>query len=422
MNAGGEATLRDSPAGPGLALRVGWRYLRARKRSRRVSFVAVSSIAGLALGVAVLITVLSIMNGFGGALRERILGSVPQVIVFDKSGAGGVPGLLAKLQGNTDVRDAAPFFETQAMVMHDGAVIGVGLFGVDPAQEAKVSIVPAHVVQGALSALSTDDTIMLGEPLAFHLGIVPGDRVTLIVPRADGRGGVQPLVVGLRLVATFEVDAEVDYSIAFVNWRTPTRLGFADAGQYGARVKVADVFAAPAIATKLGVALGAQYSVRAWTERFGALFQAVGMEKAMMGILLALVVTIASFNVVSSLVMLVDEKRGDIAVLRTMGASRQLIGRIFLAHGALIAGIGLGAGMVIGVWLAKHVSGAIRIAETLTGAHLLEGTYFTEVPSEVLWSDVGLVSLLGLAVSLAAALYPARRAARLDPVQALHRE
>lgn len=406
-----------------LPLRIGWRYLRARKRSRRVSFVALSSIAGLALGVAVLITILSIMNGFGGALRERILGSVPHVIVVSPTGADGVPALVARLARAPDVAGAAPFFETQAMVMRQGAVLGVGLFGIDPAVEQDVSIVPQHIVQGALSALrADDDTIVLGEPLAFHLGIVPGDRVTLIVPKPDGRGGVQPQLVALRLVATFEVDAEVDFSLAFVHWRLPARLGFASAGEYGARVKVADVLAAPAAASAMRAALGHSYVVRDWTDRFGQLFQAVAMEKAMMGVLLALVVTIASFNVVSSLVMLVDDKRGDIAVLRTMGASRRLIGRIFLAHGALIAGLGLGAGVLAGLWLAGHVTNLIRLAEALTGARLLEGTYFTAVPSEVHWQDVLAVALLGLVVSLGAALYPARRAARLDPVQALHRE
>ena len=414
--------MSERESGAALPLRIGWRYLRVRKRSRRVSFVALSCIAGLALGVAVLITVLSIMNGFGAALRERILGSVPQVIVSSPTMAGVLP-LVARLRRETNVSGAAPFFETQAMVMRRGAVTGVGLFGIEPTAEASVSIVPRHIVQGSLAALGeADDGIMLGEPLAFHLGVMPGDRVTLIVPTPDGRGGVQPLVIALRLVATFEVDAEVDYSLVFVHWHLPSRLGFAAAGQYGARVRIDDVLTARSIARALRESLGGRYIVHDWTERFGELFQAVGMEKTMMGLLLALVVTIASFNVVSSLVMLVDEKRGDIAVLRTMGASRRLVGRIFLAHGALIAGAGLVAGTLLGLWLARHVTMVVRFAEQLTGARLLEGTYFTSVPSQVQWPDVGAVMALGLAVSLAAALYPARRAARMDPVQALHRE
>lgn len=406
-----------------LPLRFGWRYLRARKRNRHVSFVSLSSIAGLALGVAVLITVLSIMNGFGSALRERILGSVPHVIVESPNGARGVAELVVRLRGVPGVVAAAPFFETEAMVMHDGAVLGLGLFGVDPNQERDVSIVPGHTVQGAFAALSAKQYgIVLGEPLAFHLGLVPGDRVTLVVPVPDGHGGVQPRVLSLTLVATFEVEAEVDYSLAFMHWQAVDRLGLGNAGKYGVRVKTPDVLDVQTTTTRLRTTLGKAFSVRDWTARYGALFAAVGMEKAMMGLLLALVVTIASFNVVSSLVMLVDEKRGDIAVLRTMGASRRLVGRIFLTHGALIAAIGLSLGTALGVLLAQHVGSLVAIVERLMGAQLLAGTYFSRVPSEVQLADVVAVLLLGVAVSLAAALYPARRAARLDPVQALHRE
>ncbi len=416
-----------------LAWLFGWRYLRARRRARFVSFTALSAIGGLALGIAVLITVLSIMNGFGDALRGRILGTVPHVTVMAGTDASAVPALVAQLSalaagegvpgGGRGIAGVAPFFEAQGMLMHEGNVLGVGLFGIDPAREREVSIVPSHMVRGQLAALrAIPDGVALGEPLAFHLGVVPGDRVTLLVPVPDGRGGVRPVLLSLVLAATFQVDAEVDYPLALIDWRHADALGIGAAGRYGARVRTDDVLQASEVAARLRGVLPARLRIEDWSTRFGELFAAVGMEKAMMGALLGLVVAIASFNVVSTLVMLVDDKRSDIAVLRTLGAGQRDIGRIFLTHGALIAGIGLALGVAGGVALASGVTEVVRGLEWLLGVQLLQGTYFTEVPSTVLASDVALVAALGAVVSLAAAIYPARRAAALDPVQALHQE
>ena len=416
------------PAAARLAWLFGWRYLRARRRARFVSFTALSAIGGLALGIAVLITVLSIMNGFGDALRGRILGTVPHVTVMAGREAAAVPALLARLQalvaaGEDGITGVAPFFEGQGMLMHQGNVLGVGLFGIDPARESSVSIVPAHMVRGQLEALrAVPDGVVLGEPLAFHLGIVPGDRVTLLVPVPDGRGGVRPVLLSLQLVGTFQVDAEVDYQLALIDWRHADALGISAAGRYGARVRTDDVLAAGEVAARLRSALPSSLRVEDWGARFGELFAAVGMEKAMMGALLGLVVAIASFNVVSTLVMLVDDKRADIAVLRTLGAAKQDVGRIFLVHGALIAGIGLAVGIAGGIALAKGVTDIVRGVEWLFDVRLLQGTYFTSVPSTVLASDVAIVAALGALVSLAAAIYPARRAAALDPVQGLHQD
>jgi lipoprotein-releasing system permease protein len=418
----------DTIAATRLAWLFGWRYLRARRRARFVSFTALSAIGGLALGIAVLITVLSIMNGFGDALRGRILGTVPHVTVMDGREAATVPALLAQLQsiaaaGEDGITGIAPFFEGQGMLMHQGNVLGVGLFGIDPALESRVSIVPAHMVRGQLQALrAVPDGVVLGEPLAFHLGIVPGDRVTLLVPVPDGRGGVRPVLLSLQLVGTFQVDAEVDYQLALIDWRHAEALGIAAAGRFGARVRTDDVLAAGEVAARLRAALPGTLRVEDWGARFGELFAAVGMEKAMMGALLGLVVAIASFNVVSTLVMLVDDKRADIAVLRTLGAAKQDVGRIFLVHGALIAGIGLVIGIAGGVALANGVTDIVRGVEWLFDVRLLQGTYFTSVPSTVLPGDIAIVAALGAVVSLAAAIYPARRAAALDPVQGLHQD
>ena len=411
-------------AGQRLAWLFGWRYLRARRRARFVSFTALSAMGGLALGMTVLITVLSIMNGFGNALRERILGTVPHVTVLLGHDARAVGPLLKQLQGRlrgTDISAAAPFFETQAMLMHEGSVLGVGLFGIDPQTEADVSILPEHMVRGALQNLSTvPDGVVLGEPLAFHIGVEPGDRVNLLVPLPDGYGGVRPVVISLLLVGTFQVNAEVDYKIALLDWRAVQGLGLSSAGRYGVRARVVDVLTASRTAERLRPQLSSSAQVDDWGTRYGELFAAVSMEKAMMGILLGLVVAIASFNVVSTLVMLVDDKRSDIAVLRTLGASKSTVGRIFMTHGAMIAGIGLALGVMGGIALSHSVTHVVHGVEWVLDISLLQGTYFTEVPSRVLLSDVLSVAALGLVVSLAAAIYPARRAAALDPVQGLH--
>ncbi len=418
------AALTATAAGQRLAWMFGWRYLRARRRARFVSFTALSAMGGLALGMTVLITVLSIMNGFGNALRERILGTVPHVTVLLDHDPRAVAPLLARLQGalrGPDITGVAPFFETQAMLMHEGSVLGVGLFGIDPQTETDVSILPAHMIRGTLHNLrSVPDGVVLGEPLAFHIGVEPGDRVNLLVPLPDGQGGVRPVVLSLVLVGTFQMNAEVDYKLALLDWRAVQGLGLSAAGRYGVRARVADVLAASATADRLRPLLPRSAQVTDWGSRYGELFAAVSMEKAMMGILLGLVVAIASFNVVSTLVMLVDDKRSDIAVLRTLGASTSTVGRIFMTHGALIAGIGLALGVLGGIALSHSVTHVVHGVEWLLGVSLLQGTYFTEVPSKVLVSDVLSVAALGLLVSLAAAIYPARRAAALDPVQGLH--
>lgn len=406
---------------------VGLRYTGTQKRSHFIGFISRVSMIGLTLGVAVLILVLSVMNGFDRELRQRILGMVPHAtLTAADDSLNAWPELVRRLERQPGVLGAAPFVRAEGMLAASGAVQGVLVTGIDPEYEGRVSILPQHLRQGRLEDLKAGEFgIFLGDILARSLGLVPGDRVTLVLPQASvSLAGVFPRLKRFRVLGTFSVGAELDARTAFVHLADAARLKRLESRAEGVRLKFADLFQAPAQVRRIATSLEGPYHTSDWTRTQGNLFQAIQMEKRMIGLLLFIIVAVAAFNIVSTLVMVVAEKRPDIAILRTLGASSGTILRIFIVQGGYIGCLGTLMGTGLGILLALTVTDLVAWIEGLLGIDFLsaEVYFISELPSELRWGDVALVSGASLAISLLATLYPAYRASQTQPAEALRHE
>ena len=397
----------------GLAWAMALRYLWGG-RNRYARFIAWVSLVGLALGVLVLSVVVSVMNGLGQELRSRILGTVPHALV-----APAAPGLAERLGSLEGVLGAYPFFSSAGMVAGNGAVVPVSVFGMEPRDGSRLPRVDGSLSAGTLSeALMQPAAIVLGAPIARHLGLEPGDPVALVVSEPAG-GSVHPKIKRFRLAATFAAGAELDHYLALTR-----RDGFSARererlGTDGMRVVLADPLRVGRFADALR-SMDASLSVETWQENYGELFQAVRIEKALMFLLLLLVVAVAGFNIVSGQTVLVSDKRGDIAILRTMGADGRFVTRVFLLQGVAIASAGIAVGIVLGALLAENIGYLVGVAESWLGFRMLEGSYFDVLPSLVLAGDLAVIAGLSWLLCVLAAWIPARRAARQNPVAGLH--
>ena len=402
------------------SLMLALRYLGAVRQTRGVSVISKISVFGLVLGVAALITVLSVMNGFDAELRGRILGIVPHLLLEAPVDATSesMEGARSALSAMPGVRGVARYADVRGMVTTGARVVPLGLVGIEPDAEAALSPLSGAMALGTLDSLNVEGGVVIGVPLAARLGLYPGDTLSFVLPRAVG-DTVAPLVFAAEVRGLFRLGAEPDHLVAFAHVDEVLRR--AGARPIALRVALADVFSAPGLAAALRKdPRFAAWRVRDWTDRYGELFAAVGMEKTMMGLLLGLIVAIAVFNIVASLAMVVDEKRSAIAVLRTLGASRADVVRVFVLQGALVGVAGALLGTALGVALALNVGELMYRLETLFGFRLLAGTYFDRLPSVLLASDVALVAGAALFMAVLGACYPALRAGRVDPAPALH--
>ncbi len=379
---------------------------------------------GLTLGVCVLIIVMSVMNGFDRELKQRILGMVPHATIT--SASGGMKDwqdILKQVSGHEGIVAAAPFVDGQGMLTNGSQVRGAMIYGIDPAYEEKVSIVGQHMVQGALEDLKPGKFgIVLGEIMAQSLGVTLGDKVTMVLPEANvNLAGVFPRLKRFTVVGIFSVGAEVDGSLAYINIQDAARFMRVTEGVEGIRLKMENLFAAPRLAWDIATGLPGRYYVQDWTRTQGQLFQAIQMEKTMVGLLLTLIVAVAAFNIVSTLVMVVTDKQSDIAILRTLGASPKTIMGIFMVQGSLIGVVGTLLGVVLGVIAALNVPEIISALESYLGIQFLSpDVYFISyLPSELQWRDVAVISIAGLSMSFLATLYPAWRASKTQPAEAL---
>lgn len=363
-----------------------------------------ASLGGLALGVVALTVVVSVMNGFDSELKRRILGVVPHVTVADASR----DALAPLLNGHPEVAGFAPHGAREGLLVAAERTRLVGVMGIDPDLEHEVSSIGHHLTFGSLTDLN-EGGIIIGRRLLHSIGALPGERVTLVFPRL-AQGRVTPDVLTPKIVGTFELGSELDYA-----------LGLMEIGALGAkpgvRIAVADLFAAPALSAELRAA--GISGVADWTGRYGDFFRTVKMEKVMMFVLLSMIVAIAAFNIVSSLSILVYEKQADIAILISMGADDRDIRAVFLLAGTAIGLAGTTLGILIGVPFAWFVGDVVAFVESFSGTSMLAGTYFSTVPSEVRVLDVIAIAILVLAISMAATLYPASKAAALRPVAVL---
>ena len=409
-----------------LSFYIGLRYTAAKRRNHFISFISLTSMIGLMLGVAVLIIVLSVMNGFDRELKQRILGMVPHAIIEGSGSIENWEAVDAAVEKHPRVLAAAPFIKGQGMVTGGGEVRGVLLNGILPQQERTVSIIENHMEQGSLGDLKSGEFgIIIGRFLASSLRLQLGDKITVVLPEASVTpAGVLPRLKRFTVKGVFSVGAELDGSYTLIHMDDAAKLMRTDGKAQGIRLLVDDLFAAPRVAEQAAQLLSGRYYISDWTRTHGNLFQAIRMEKTMIGLLLMFIVAVAAFNIVSTLVMVVTDKTADIAILRTMGATPARIMRIFIVQGAVIGIFGTLVGTVLGILGALNISAFISWLEVALGHQFLSAdVYFISyLPSQLLWEDVMIISGSGLAMSLLATIYPAWRASRIDPADALRYE
>ncbi|MDA7087804.1 lipoprotein-releasing ABC transporter permease subunit [Pseudomonas sp. SA3-5] len=408
---------------------IGTRYTRAKRRNHFVSFISLTSMIGLALGVLVMIVVLSVMNGFDHEMRTRVLGMVPHATIESASPIEDWRSLADKAMENPQVVAVAPFSQMQGLLTHEGKVQKVLINAVDPHEEVKVSIIGDFFQQGRLQDLEPGAfDIVIGDKAAAKLGVTLGDKITFVAPEVTVTpAGMFPRLKRFTVVGIFHVGAgEIDGYVAMTHVQDLARLQRRQADQVqGIRLKVADLFQAPRTAWELAQTLGErEYYARDWTRTHGNLYQAIRMEKAMIGLLLLLIVAVAAFNIISTLVMVVTDKKGDIAILRTLGATPGQIMAIFMVQGTVIGVVGTVIGALLGIFAALNISAAIAALERALGMRFLSSdVYFIDyLPSQLMLADVLLVCAAALVLSFLATLYPAWRAARTQPAEALRYE
>ncbi|MDE0224250.1 MAG: FtsX-like permease family protein [Gammaproteobacteria bacterium] len=393
------------------------RYLTSR-RHQYASFVNWVSFTGLALGVMVLTVVVSVMNGFDRELKSRLLGSIPHAVALPPPGQGFDKRYEPAFSDG--VVHVTRLFQGPAMISRGGVVTDLALLGVDAGEAGGLDLIADSIVEGSLDeAFEGHGGILLGAPLARALGLGLGDAVALVlmVPAANG---ALPRIERFTLRATFEVGAEPDVSLAVVRFDDIERRGLAASGVAGWRLVFLDPMDVPMIEADLRAALPAGWRLMTWMDGYGELFRAVGLEKTLMFVSLALVVAIAAFNIVSGQTMLVNDKRRDIAMLTTMGAPSRFLVEVFLIQGFAVAVLAICAGLVAGVLIAWNVDPVVLAIEWLTGQNILSGTGFGRMPSVVLAGDLAVIAALSFGLCFLAVLRPALKAVDENPAQALH--
>jgi lipoprotein-releasing system permease protein len=406
---------------------VGLRYSLAREHSFFVSFITWVSLLGVAVGVAALITVLSVMNGFETELRSRLLSVSAHAVI----NAGGAPigdwrSSLARLQGSPGLAGAAPFLDTDAMLSKGAAMSGAVMRGIDPDLEPRVSSIGESMREGSLKDLQPGlNRIVLGRSLSYQLQAGVGDAVTVMIPGGAAAGGAPvPRLQQFEVAGTFEVGLQDhDSTLALVNLQDAAALRDL-AGPTGIRLKFNDVLDAPRLAQAALGRLAPGMQVRDWTQENEAYFRAIRIEKTMMGLILMLIVAVAVFNIVATLVMVVTDKRTDIAILRTLGLSPRGVLGVFMTQGLLIGWLGTAIGVALGLTLALNVEVIVPALEHTFGFHIMDPDvyYISGIPSETHAHDVVFIALAALLLTFVATIYPSLRAARTAPAEALRYE
>ncbi|MDD5460497.1 MAG: lipoprotein-releasing ABC transporter permease subunit [Methylococcales bacterium] len=411
-----------------LTFYIGLRYTRAKRRTQFISFITLTSILGIALGVTALITVLSVMNGFEAELRERILGMTSHATVTGRYGQlDDWHELDQKLKDFPHVEGAAPFISGQVMINADRRVSGTMLNGIMPDYESKVSEVADKMKAGQLSDLIAGQYgIVLGLELANYLGVIVGDKITVISPQINSTpAGIVPRMRRFTVVGVFKVGMyEYDRNMALINIEDAAKLFRMENAVSGLRIKLDDLFNAPQITQSLASALSDNYQVSDWTLAHNNFFRAIQTEKRVMFIILLLIVAVAAFNIVSTLVMVVTDKRGDIAILKTQGLTSGSVMGIFMVLGTIIGVVGTLLGTAGGILLALNVETIVPAIEKLFQVQFMAADvyYISELPSKLVWADVYAIASMAFLLSLIATIYPAWQASKINPAEVLRYE
>ena len=413
-----------------LSIFVGLRYVRARSHTFFVSFITWASLSGVCVGVAALIVILSVMNGFEGELRVRLLSLGAQARIVPGAGTGPSPADWQNaeriVRNASGVKGVAPYAEIQALAVRTPEMLPVVLRGVDPQAEPSVTELGSSTTQGHLVDLKPgSDNVIVGEVIAEHLGLARGDELTLLIPTVSADGMPSPKLREFKVAGIFEVGLqEYDATHVFANIDDVRALASTGESGEGLRVNFGDALAAPALASRLRELLPRRFEVIDWTQDNANYFRAIRIEKTMMSLILLLIVAVAAFNIIAMLVMVVTDKRTDIAILRTMGASPREVMGVFSTQGLVIGWLGVGLGVALGLLLAFNVEAIVPFLERTFGFQILDANIYesTLIPSVVKWSNVVVIGVAALLLTTLATVYPAIRAARTAPAEALRYE
>jgi lipoprotein-releasing system permease protein len=410
-------------------LLIGRRYLRSGRGNRFISFISVISMVGVAIGVAVLIVVLSVMNGFEQELRTRILSLTSHATISAfGSGLSDWQQVAQRIDSHAEVQGVAPYIEAQGLLAAGEHTSGAMVIGVLPEEEAKVADISSKMQSGRFEALAPGEYgIVLGAELAKSLDVKAGDRVIVVTPiRRMTPLGVMPRMRPFKVQGIFAAGMyEYDRNLAYIHLDDAARLYRMDDKVSGIRLKLADMFAAPKTVRELALSLGGEgFYIDDWTRKHANFFRSIQLTKTVMFVILLLVVGVAAFNIVSTLVMVVKEKQSDIAILRTIGASPNSILAIFTSQGTAIGLIGTVSGIALGVLISFNLESLVHGLEALLGTRFMDAQvyYMSDLPASVQWSDVLKISLTAFGLCCLSTLYPAWRAARTQPAQALRHD
>jgi len=407
---------------------IGLRYTRARQRTRFISFISIISVVGMALGMMVLITVLSVMNGFQREIRTRILGVASHVQV---SGANNTlanwEAVAEQASRHPQVVATAPYINAQGLLTYGSAVRGAFIRGILPEQEERVADFARHMRSGRLEALRANEFgIILGGQLARALGVAVGEKVVLVAPQGQVTpAGILPRLKQFTVVGIFNVDHyEYDSGLALIHIEDAQKLFRFDGTVSGVRLKLKDLFQSTAVARDLTRMIPAEVYISDWTQQHANLLRAIQIEKRMMFLIIFLIIAVAAFNIVSSLVMAVKDKQSDIAILRTLGASPASITRIFMIQGTMIGVLGTALGVAGGVVLALNVDSVVLVIENAFGFKFFSKDVYliSDLPSELQTPDVVITAVASFLLSFLATIYPSYRAAKVNPAEALRYE
>lgn len=409
---------------------VGLRYTRAKRKNHFISFISLTSMVGIALGVAALIIVLSVMNGFQAELRNRILGVASHIEITENSNRlGQWQSLANQVNAQPNVQASAPYVMAQGMLSYGQAVQGALVRGILPSEEDKVADLGKNMQVGQLDDLHAGEfNIILGADLAYALGVSVGEKVVLMAPQGQFTPtGVVPRIKQFKVVGLFQIGMyEYDAGLALIHINDAAKLYRMGDKVSGLRLKISDLFDAPDMAAELGkqlTPLGGYY-ITDWTQQHANFFKAIQLEKRVMFIILTLIVAVAAFNIVSTLVMAVTDKRADIAIMRTLGASPRSIMQIFIIQGALIGIIGTFFGAILGIVIALNIDTIVPFIENLFHVQFLakDVYYISDLPSKLEWNDAITIIIMSVVLSLLATLYPSYKASKVNPAEALRYE